>query len=133
MSKIKLKPNTAISRSGFIGFVVMMLWTFVMEILPDETGFTIPPVYKFIIYVIGYGVVVIFSVDKPDVKKFLITVKDAISDGQLTNEEIVSIIKSAWFVLLGWFADINRAEEERRAIPEDIEPIDLSKVLPLKE
>ena len=120
MAKISnFKPNTAISRNGFIGFIIMLIITFVMEIwlTDNDKGFEIPVYAKFIIYIIGYGMVVILGVDKPDIKKFLTTVWDAISDGKVTPDEAINIVRSAWFVLFGFFA-IAQQEEEK------IEPLE---------
>lgn len=121
MVKIKnFKPNTAISRAGFIGFIIMLMITFIMEVWLETSPsvISIPTYVKFIIYIIGYGGVVILGVDKPDIKKFLNTVWDAISDGKVTAEEAINIVRSAWFVLFGFFAIASQEEEEKEKIDE---------------
>ena len=113
MSKIEnFKVNKSISRNGFIGFIIMALFTFLMEFVFAGDGVVqIPPWVKYGLYVIGMAVIVIFGVDKPEMRKFLSTVQEALSDGKITGDEAVAMIRSAWFMLLGFWADVEQVNE----------------------
>lgn len=127
MKKSEKKVRQSISRNGFIGFIVMMLFFFVMEFvftgndipLEEDILVGIPPWVKFVLYVVGMGAVVIFSVDKPEMSKFITTVRDALEDGRITADEAVAMMRQGFFVFQGFWADVSqRANKDKKAIVE---------------
>ena len=122
MEKSEEKINQSISRNGFIGFVVSVIISFIMEFVlgNEEAKIQIPNWVKFIIYMIMISLVLIFGVEKPNMMAFLKTVRDALADGKLTAEEAMAIIRQGWFLLLGFWADVSQVaqkEEEKKDDP----------------
>ena len=132
MKKSEKKIRQSISRNGFIGFIIMMLFFFIMEFvvggsvpvpIEGEEGFQILPWMKFILYVTGMGIVVIVGVDKPEMSKFMQTVRDALEDGRITAEEAMAMLRQGWFVFQGFWADVSQIanKEEKAKVKKDTE------------
>ena len=113
--------NKSISRNGFLGFAIMLAITFFMEFVlgGNEPIILIPPWVKFLIYVIMMTLVVIFGVQKPDMMRFLSTVRDALEDGKITADEAVAMIRQGWFVLMGFWADISQIANKEKKVEMD--------------
>ena len=112
---LDFKAVTSISRKGVLGLVLMSVVSFLMEFVFDEGGFIVIPKWlKWVLYVAAMTTVVILGVDKPEMKKFLVIIKEAMSDGKITLEEAMAMIRQGWFVLMGFWADVSQIENKEK-------------------
>ena len=112
---LDFKAVTSISRKGVLGLVIMSVLSFLMEFVFAERGFIVIPTWlKWVLYVTAMTAVVIMGVDKPEMKKFLVIIKEALSDGKITLEEAMAMIRQGWFVLMGFWADVSQIENKEK-------------------
>ena len=112
---LDFKAVTSISRKGVLGLVIMSVLLFLMEFVFAEGGFIVIPTWlKWVLYVAAMTTVVIMGVDKPEMKKFLVIIKEALSDGKITLEEAMAMIRQGWFVLMGFWADVSQIENKEK-------------------
>ena len=112
---LDFKAVTSISRKGVLGLVIMSVLSFLMEFVFAEGGFIVIPTWlKWVLYVTAMTAVVIMGVDKPEMKKFLVIIKEALSDGKITLEEAMAMIRQGWFVLMGFWADVSQIENKEK-------------------
>ena len=112
---LDFKAVTSVSRKGVIGLVTMSVVSFLMEFVFDADGFLVIPKWlKWVIYVTAMTLIVILGVDKPEMKKFLAIIRDALSDGKITLEEAMAMIRQGWFVLMGFWADVSQIENKEK-------------------
>ena len=112
---LDFKAVTSISRKGVLGLVIMSVLSFLMEFVFAEGGFIVIPTWlKWVLYVAAMTTVVIMGVDKPEMKKFLVIIKEALSDGKITLEEAMAMIRQGWFVLMGFWADVSQIENKEK-------------------
>ena len=110
---LDFKAVTSISRKGVLGLVITAVLSFLMEFVFAEGGFIVIPSWlKWIIYVAAMTTIVLLGVDKPEMKKFLVIIKEALSDGKITLEEAMAMIRQGWFVLMGFWADVSQIENK---------------------
>ena len=110
---LDFKAVTSISRKGVLGLVIMSVLSFLMEFVFAEGGlFVVPKWLKWTLYVGAMTAVVILGVDKPEMKKFLVIIKEALSDGKITLEEAMAMIRQGWFVFQGFWADVSQIENK---------------------
>lgn len=74
---------------------------------------------------------VIFAVDKPGVGKLVKTVRTALVDGKLTKDEAFAILREAFYLLVGFWADQTQKfkiveKNEEVNLPEKIDITHLS-------
>ena len=120
---LDFKAVTSISRKGVLGLVITAVLSFLMEFVFAEGGFIVIPSWlKWIIYVAAMTTIVLLGVDKPEMKKFLVIIKEALSDGKITLEEAMAMIRQGWFVLMGFWADVSQIENKEKKA--DIEKAD---------
>ena len=112
---LDFKAVTSISRKGVLGLVITAVLSFLMEFVFAEGGFIVIPSWlKWIIYVAAMTTIVLLGVDKPEMKKFLVIIKEALSDGKITLEEAMAMIRQGWFVLMGFWADVSQIENKEK-------------------
>jgi|GEM_PF-6217905 len=133
---IEDKVIKSVSRGGVIGMIATILFFFFMEFvfIPEE-GLTLPSWLRFTIYVVWVCIIVIFGVDKPEFRKFFATIREALSDGKITPQEFVSIVRGAWFFMLGLWSDVSQIQhvEEKKEKEEKKEANELSGNKPFPE
>ena len=119
---LELKAITSVSRKGVIGLITMLVYSFLVEFVFVVDGpFLMPSWLKWILYaIIGTGIVIL-GVDKPEMKKFMMIIQEALSDGKITLEEAMSMIRQGWFVLMGFWADVSQIENKEKKEKEEKE------------
>jgi len=112
---LNVKAVTSVSRKGVIGLMTLAIVSYLMEFVFDEGGlFVIPKWLKWTIYVLYATLNVILGVDKPEMKKFVAIVQEALSDKKITLEEAMAIIRQGFFVFMGFWADISQIENKEQ-------------------
>lgn len=126
-----MKPENdllrSISRKGIFGLYVYVIYkivTFfikVYKIIQSGDELMIWDIILFAIDLTFAFLIPILSVDKPEMKKLLLTVRKALSDGKLTHDEVMAILRQTWFVVLGFWSDISQSDkpDEVKGKPDD--------------
>ena len=110
---MKIKLTDAITKKAFIGFIIAIFLFFFTNVPIDWKDIKD---WKFILYVLAVGILIILEVPRPGISAFMTDVFLALNDGKLTPVEKLQIIQSAKDNLFGQWADLSQvvAEEEKK-------------------
>ena len=103
----------SVSRKGVVSMMVYVIYkvaTFMLMAYNGELEWWMIAIFCIDIFAIF--LIPLFSVQKPEMKKLFITIRKALSDGKITPEEGLAIIRQTWLVVLGFWADYSQTEIE---------------------
>jgi len=99
--------------SYYIYIVIKIVVTF---ILPDEIQLWATAWFFAESFLVFLGIV--FAVDKASFKNFATMVRKSLTDGSLSGEEAMSLLREGWFLIMGLMADQARIEVETKETKE---------------
>lgn len=113
----------SISRKGVTSmmiFVIYKIAAFMVLVYMNEIQWWTILIYLTDIF--GVFLIPLFSVQKPEMTKLLMTIRQSLSDGKISPDEGMAIIRQAWFVILGFWADYSQTESSPK-ITGKVDPI----------
>jgi hypothetical protein len=119
---IKIKAVESFSRTGFIGFCVAILIFFFSNVKINWEDPWSDGAFRFVCYFIVIASVLIIGVDRPNVSKFFKALYEALSDGKLTAEEQIGLVRLAFGDIMQWWADMTQGVSAKEKQTEETLP-----------
>jgi hypothetical protein len=109
----------SISRKGLYSLFTYVVWKIGTFFLRTNWGTT--DIIMLMVDITFAFLIPALSVNKPELKKLIFTIRKSLSDGKLSREEAFGILRQAWFLILGFWSDLTQTEmDDLPPIPEEI-------------